>query len=126
MTSPAHLPDDDLTAALVERQRTLTLDLERVVEDLRVVRDSRGTHSDDDEHDPEGATMSAQWSHSTGIRTELEARLVEVERALLRMEQGTYGVCVQCGEEIPRERLAARPEADRCLTCAQDGPAILG
>lgn len=125
-TSPTAGSDPELTAALLERQRVLTHDLEQVLEDLRAVRDSRGTQSDDDEHDPEGATLSSQWSHSTGVRSDLEARLVEVDRALLRMEQGTYGTCLQCGNPIPRERLLARPAADRCLACAQDGPAVLG
>ena len=127
MTSaPRDLPLDELTAALTERRGILTSDLERVRADLQEIRDSRGTQSDDDEHDPEGGTMSAQWSHSTGIGADLETRLVEVDRALLRMEQGTYGICVRCGTEIPRERLLARPSADRCVSCAQDGPAVLG
>lgn len=127
MTStPRDLPLDELAGALTEHRRTLTADLERVRADLEEIRDSRGTQSDDDEHDPEGGTMSAQWSHSTGIGADLEARLVEVDRALLRMEQGTYGICVQCGQEIPRERLLARPSADRCVSCAQGAPAVLG
>lgn len=133
-SAPAGPPDDALTpellaelaAALTDRQRTLTDDLERVRADLQEIRDSRSAQSDDDEHDPEGGTMSAQWSHSTGIRADLEARLVEVDRALLRMADGTYGTCVRCGRAIPPERLLARPSADRCVTCAQQGPAVLG
>lgn len=105
-------------AVLLERQRTLTIDLQRVLDDLKEVRDARGGQSDDDEHDPEGATMSSQWSHAMGIRADLEARLGEVDRALLRIEEGTYGFCVQCGDPIPGERLAARPAADRCVSCA--------
>ena len=127
MTSaPRDLPLDELTAALTERRSTLTADLERVRADLEEIRASRGTQSDDDEHDPEGGALSAQWSHSTGISADIEASLVEVDRALLRMEQGSYGICVQCGQEIPQERLLARPSADRCVSCAQEGPAVLG
>ena len=127
MTSaPRDLPLDELTAALTERRSTLTTDLERVRADLHDIRDSRSSQSDDDEHDPEGGALSAQWSHSTGVSADLEARLVEVDRALLRMEQGTYGICVRCGQPIPHERLLARPSADRCVTCAQEGTAVLG
>ena len=127
MTSPSpDLPLDELTAALTERRTTLTADLERVRGDLHDIRDSRSSQSDDDEHDPEGGALSAQWSHSTGMSADLEARLVEVDRALLRMEQGTYGICVRCGQPIPHDRLLARPSADRCVTCAQEGPAVLG
>lgn len=116
---PAEQPEHaDLRGLLAERQRSLTLDLQRVLADLQEVRDARGGQSDDDEHDPEGATMSSQWSHAMGIRADLEARLGEVDRALLRLEQGTYGFCVGCGDPIPADRLAARPSADSCMTCA--------
>lgn len=113
----------DVREVLTERQRSLTLDLQRVLADLQEVRDARGGQSDDDEHDPEGATMSSQWSHAMGIRADLEARLSEVDRALLRLEEGTYGFCVRCGDPIPGARLAARPSADRCVRCATPPPA---
>ena len=118
MTSPSDLAGPDPAAVLTERQRTLSRDLQQVLDDLQDVRGARGDQSDDDEHDPEGATMSSQWSHAMGIRADLEASLGEVDRALLRIEAGTYGFCVQCGEPIPDERLAARPSADRCVSCA--------
>ena len=118
MTSSPDPQPPEPSAVLLERQRTLTIDLQRVLDDLQEVRDARGGQSDDDEHDPEGATMSSQWSHAMGIRADLEARLGEVDRALVRIDEGTYGFCVQCGEPIPGERLSARPAADRCVSCA--------
>ena len=111
-------PYAEVAALLAERQRFLTLEVQRALDDLQEVRDARGGQSDDDEHDPEGATMSSQWSHAMGIRADLEARLGEVDRALLRLEQGTYGFCVSCGDPIPADRLAARPAAERCVACA--------
>lgn len=41
----------------------------------------------------------------------------EVADALARIEQGTYGTCVDCGAPIPDGRLQARPEASRCVKC---------
>lgn len=41
----------------------------------------------------------------------------QVEAAILRMSAGTYGLCVDCGEEIPAARLDADPGAARCLRC---------
>ena len=41
----------------------------------------------------------------------------QVERALDRLSEGKYGVCEDCGEEIPTERLKFRPEATRCVGC---------
>jgi DnaK suppressor protein len=45
----------------------------------------------------------------------IERRLREVERALQKVEEGTYGVCDDTGEEIPRGRLEAVPEAIRTV-----------
>jgi DnaK suppressor protein len=39
----------------------------------------------------------------------------QVEAALARLEAGTYGVCVDCGQPIPDARLEVRPEAARCV-----------
>jgi len=43
--------------------------------------------------------------------------LEQVEAALERLGEGTYGSCVDCGREIPLERLAALPHAARCVAC---------
>jgi RNA polymerase-binding transcription factor DksA len=50
---------------------------------------------------------------------ELQARdtLVEIDAALLRMHNGTYGRCESCGSVIPGERLVAIPEARYCIDC---------
>ena len=47
------------------------------------------------------------------------AELREVEAALARMEEGTYGACLECGETIPYARLAANPSAARCIACQE-------
>jgi RNA polymerase-binding protein DksA len=44
-----------------------------------------------------------------------------VRRALDRIDEGTYGECVQCGGEIAAGRLDARPEAALCIDCARQG-----
>ena len=45
------------------------------------------------------------------------AVLAEVEGALARLANGTYGACVDCGADIPYARLAAYPAAKRCVAC---------
>lgn len=44
-------------------------------------------------------------------------RLRDIEQAQKRMADGRYGICMDCGENIPRERLLARPMAVRCASC---------
>lgn len=46
-----------------------------------------------------------------------ELRLIQ--RALERIEEGTYNECSVCGDQIPRKRLEALPYSDRCLKCAE-------
>ncbi len=43
----------------------------------------------------------------------------DIEAALKRIEDGSYGRCVDCGQQIPDERLDARPEAARCIADQQ-------
>src|SRR5262252_5940298 len=43
--------------------------------------------------------------------------LAEVQQALARIENGTYGICSNCGEPIPEKRLEAIPWASLCVTC---------
>jgi DnaK suppressor protein len=45
--------------------------------------------------------------------------IASVKRALARIEDGTYGECVRCGEDIAPARLEARPEAALCIDCAR-------
>ena len=51
-------------------------------------------------------------------RDVLETGLQGVNEALRRLREGTYGRCVGCGDDIPTGRLQARPDADRCVPCA--------
>jgi len=49
-----------------------------------------------------------------GVTAPLEARLAEVDAALLRIETGTYGTCMVCDKEIEEDRLEANPAATTC------------
>ena len=47
--------------------------------------------------------------------------IASVRRALERIEEGTYGECANCGNNIAAGRLEARPEAALCIDCASAG-----
>jgi DnaK suppressor protein len=76
---------------------------------------ARADANSDDEHDPEGATIGFEWSQADALRSGLRQRLAEVDAALARIADGTYGICAVCGEPIPSARLEARPTTDRCI-----------
>jgi RNA polymerase-binding transcription factor DksA len=49
----------------------------------------------------------------------VQKEIASVRRALGRVEDGSYGTCVRCGEDIAPGRLEARPEAALCISCAR-------
>jgi DnaK suppressor protein len=72
----------------------------------------------DDEHDPEGATLAFERQHVAAHIGRVVDRLGEIDAALARLDEGGYGICQRCGEQIPAGRLAARPSAVTCVACA--------
>ncbi len=83
-----------------------------------MVAASRDSNADD-EHDPEGATIAFERSQVDALIRQAEGRLDEIDGALAKVADGTYGVCEVCRQPIPAARLAARPSATRCVTCAR-------
>jgi DnaK suppressor protein len=83
-----------------------------------VVAASRSSNADD-EHDPEGATIAFERQQLVALLEAAQRRLADVEAAVARRAAGRYGVCAACGGPIAPERLAARPAARTCITCAR-------
>jgi len=52
------------------------------------------------------------------LEDELSEQEREVDRALTRLAEGTYGTCIECGEDIAAERLQALPATSFCFDCA--------
>lgn len=91
-----------------ELLRNIGADIESIVE-------ARRDSNNDDEHDPEGATLAYERSQADALRAGALDRLDGVEKALARLDDGTFGLCEVCGEPIAGGRLAARPWATRCM-----------
>ncbi|WP_372729136.1 TraR/DksA family transcriptional regulator [Nocardioides sp.] len=82
-----------------------------------VVAASRDTNADD-EHDPEGATIAFERSQIGALVRDTRAQLAEIDAAVRRLDDSTYGVCERCRGEIGEGRLEARPMARTCIGCA--------
>ena len=65
----------------------------------------------------EEATESFELEKRLALEKRLKDLLAEVEYALQKFEQGTYGLCDICGQSIDPARLEARPQATLCLNC---------
>ncbi len=54
-----------------------------------------------------------------GIEDSGIEEIKQIKDALKRIDEGTYGVCLECGEDIDPRRLKALPNATRCISCAK-------
>ncbi|MGA7148847.1 MAG: TraR/DksA C4-type zinc finger protein [Microbacterium sp.] len=105
--------------ALLDAARAHALERLRTLDDaIDSLRADRGADVADDEHDPEGVTLSSEWARLESLRQAAERELVELDDALVRRRAGIDGICEDCGRGIPPERLAVRPGATRCVECA--------
>lgn len=103
---------------LLARARELDEQLARLDRDEDSIRADRADATADDEHDPEGSTLSGEWQRIDALRRSAQSERREVDAALRRLEEGTYGICASCGLPIPAARLEARPAATLCVACA--------
>lgn len=63
------------------------------------------------------ATMESDRSFELRIRGRERKLMEKVEEALVRIDDGSYGICAGCGEDIAIKRLDARPVAKYCIDC---------
>lgn len=103
---------------LEARLREIELLLSRLDADEASLRHDRADATADDEHDPEGSTLSGEWQRVEALRRAQRDERAEVVAALARLDAGTYGICARCGRPIPAARLEARPMATLCVACA--------
>lgn len=92
-----------------------TLEEER--EQLRAQLQDLGAVNYDDNFADSGQ-VAAEQGENRALVNQLEETLGEVERALQKLEDGTYGTCEGCGKPIAEARLEAMPTAKFCIDCA--------
>lgn len=109
---------DELAGLLDRRRHDDVAEAEHLAETLGTLLASRSESTADDEHDPEGPTLSSEWSRLQALRSDTAHDLAAVEAAGERLRLGTYGVCAHCGLPIGVDRLRARPTAELCIVCA--------
>ena len=68
----------------------------------------------------EGTSQAIDRFAEVGVAQELQPIKERVERALLKIGEGTYGTCDNCGKPIAPGRLNAAPESALCIDCARN------
>lgn len=104
-------------ARLHERWEEVRAQLAVLEQELTALRATR-EGLNDDEHDPDGVPLSAQWDRLEGLKQAKLAALAAIEQAGARARSGLDGRCEVCGRPIAPARLAVRPESTTCIDCA--------
>lgn len=92
--------------------------LKKLEEDIDNLRNFKGEDSTGDAAD---VAFEAGSDEMASHLAELDSReLSQIERALHRLKQGTYGLCEGCGEKIPIGRLNALPYSTLCILCQRE------
>ena len=66
----------------------------------------------------DGKTEAVERLNKVGAADAIASTLADVERAIVKLDEGTYGICDRCAEPIPEERLEAILSAVLCVRCA--------
>ena len=72
-----------------------------------------------DQHIADHASEMVDREVDVSLEENAEQIVYEIDRAVARIDAGSYGRCERCGQEIPEERLDAVPYATLCVTCKQ-------
>jgi len=88
-------------------------DLKEQIESLKTVPD----FGSDVDHFEEEAEEAEAFSGNLGVSSALNERLLNIQRALDKIDAGTYGKCEECGGEIEKEVLDVDPESRLCREC---------
>lgn len=112
-----HATTDARTLLLAEHKAALE-QLAALQHDFSDIVDASASANADDEHDPEGATIAFERQHIAALLSQASEHVRQVADALRRVDDGSYGRCERCGQQIAAGRLAARPTATTCIGCA--------
>jgi len=116
---PGRVRKHQVVAELLSAERADTLErLTGLERELTGIIESSGLAGTDDEHDPEGATIAFERQHLAALVSQARRHLAQIDAAMLRLAEGSYGRCESCGQPISAARLAARPVSTLCITCA--------
>lgn len=102
--TPQH---DDRRAALEAERELVTSRMHEL--------DSEGDELTYDDNFADSAQVAAELGENRVLYDRLRRELDDIEKALERMDEGTYGTCEVCGDEISEARLEAMPSTRRCI-----------
>jgi DnaK suppressor protein len=117
-TSRSAAETEKIRVALAARRDELKAEYDATISEITELQRERLTDSAGDDQADTG-TKTFEREQEISLANGILERVNQVERALERLDEGSYGWCERCGNPIPVERLAAYPSATLCVTCKQ-------
>jgi DnaK suppressor protein len=112
---------EQFRGVLLEERTRVQAALENLREETAgTLYDDAGEESAYDNHLADTATETYDRELDYTLEENSEHVLGGIEAALSRIEGGTYGVCTNCGKQVPEERLEALPWATLCIDCQRN------
>lgn len=102
-----------LRARLAEQDEALS-------ESLGISLEEESGEESSDQHSADVGAITLTRELDLSLRSNIEHLLAQVDRALEKIDEGSYGLCDRCGEPIEESRLRAVPEATLCLKHQRD------
>lgn len=112
---------DRFREVLLEERKRVQAALDHIHEEnAGTLTDESGEEAAYDNHLADTATITYERELDYTLEDNEERLLGEIDAALKRIEDGTYGICANRGEQIPVERLEALPWATLCIDCQRE------
>ncbi|MCX6781826.1 MAG: TraR/DksA C4-type zinc finger protein [Candidatus Magasanikbacteria bacterium] len=109
---------DEIAKQLEEQRLKLENELGQFTKKSQHVADDFDTQFPEyGDKEDENAAEVAEYINNLPVEEGLEKTLRDVNKAMERIEKGTYGVCKYCGKAIEEKRLLARPTSSACVEC---------
>ena len=106
---------DVLRSRLEQERKQLTEELEQIGADNRFADENRDGALFGERG--EASAETTEMRKRLALKHQLSESLAEVEQSLHKLDDGTYGMCDNCGQRINSARLEALPQANLCLNC---------
>lgn len=109
---------EEMRQVLLEEKARLESELSKFTrKNPHVAGDYETTYEEYGDKSDENAQEITQFLTDKPLEMQLEGLLRDVDKALERIDKGTYGVCKYCDETIEEKRLIARPTSSACVSC---------
>lgn len=111
------LDKEALRRQLLEEKERLLQEIADLDAELAESLEDSSEESPYDQHMAETAAVTLDREIDLTLQENARATLVQIERALAKLDEGTYGLCDKCGKPISEGRLQAAPFATLCVDC---------